>query len=548
MNPWEKYKADSPESGPWASYQAPAPEMPPAAPTTEQPTSFAAGVVQGFRDPLDALAQLLEQGAKSMGLDTEAVNKALGMPSAEQARVGATQGIAETFGGQPSTAGRMVGNIGVTLPFAWAAPTAATVRGAAALGAATGAGSGALQPVETGQDFWRTKAGQLLAGAGFGSVGGAAAGGLSRIVSPRLTPEIRTLMGEGVTPTPGQLLGPEASRIEQAATSIPLLGGAIKGSRTRAMEEFNTAALNRVLDTLPGTPVKLKPGAEGTFGREALEAVHGRVSDAYEALLPRLRGVADQQFSTEIGTIRAMANNLPPERATQLNSIIDDKLISRFTQGGRASGETLKQAEGELGRLSRTYRSSSDADQRIIGDALLETQATLRRMLERNNPAHRGELQGINSAYSELLRVERAGASVGAPGGVFTPAQLLNAVKGLDKSMHKRQFVQGRAPVQDLAEAGKEVLGSTLPTSGTAERAMVGAGLLGGAAYAEPMTLAAGGLAALAYTAPGQRALAALIARRPELAEPIGAMLQRLAAPAGAAAVPAFSPPFVPTP
>ena len=63
-----------------------------------------------------------------------------------------------------------------------------------------------------------------------------------------------------------------------------------------------------------------------------------------------------------------------------------------------------------------------------------------------------------------------AASSVAAKDGVFTPAQLHAAVKAKDKSMDKGAFARGNALMQDLSSAGKNVLPSNIPDSGTAGR------------------------------------------------------------------------------
>ena len=92
--------------------------------------------------------------------------------------------------------------------------------------------------------------------------------------------------------------------------------------------------------------------------------------------------------------------------------------------------------------------------------------------------------------------------------------------------------------MQDISDAGVDVLGSKYPDSGSIGRLALGAGALGAGAALEPMTLAAMGGGAALYSPIGQRMMAAALARRPDWAQPLGQMIRRTAAitaPAGAA-------------
>jgi hypothetical protein len=150
----------------------------------------------------------------------------------------------------------------------------------------------------------------------------------------------------------------------------------------------------------------------------------------------------------------------------------------------------------------------------------------------RNNPAQAAELKAINTGYANFKRVQRAAAGLGAEDGIFSPAQLQSAVKAGDRSKDKSKFARGEALMQDLSEPGKAVLGNKVPDSGTPYRTLAALGLGGaGAGYAgvDPTTIGGAALIPLAFTRPGKNALAALLARRPDSAEPVANALRRLA-------------------
>ena len=97
-------------------------------------------------------------------------------------------------------------------------------------------------------------------------------------------------------------------------------------------------------------------------------------------------------------------------------------------------------------------------------------EAVILHLVTRANPQNATELAAIDKAYANFKRIQRAAAGVGTEDGVFTPAQLLSAAKAMDRTKDKRAFSEGTALLQDLAAAGKEVMPSKVPDSGTAGR------------------------------------------------------------------------------
>lgn len=404
---------------------------------------------------------------------------------------------------------RLAGNVAGAAPLAAATGPAAGVTGAARIGtgAAQGALFGALQPVTEGT-YAPSKLQQMALG---GLSGGVAAGigqGLSRLISPRasVNPQVQTLMREGVTPTPGQIIGGTARTIEDKAMSVPIVGDSIRSARTRGIQQLNTAALNRAVAPLGRTVT--------ATGREGIKQVDDIISQAYDDLMPRLSFRPDSQFVRDLGQLQMMTRSMPPAQAQQFENIVRNDVASRLTRQGLGSGETFKKIESELGRRAMSYGSSANAGERELGSALRQLQELMRSTLERSNPQVAQELRQINQAYAMLTRLQRAAGGAGATDGVFTPAQLSSAVRAGDRSMRKGAFARGDALMQDLSDAAKGVMPGTVPDSGTAGRLL----LSGGALYMSPGTAAGLAGASIPYL-PGLNRLAAMtLASRPQFA------------------------------
>lgn len=336
-------------------------------------------------------------------------------------------------------------------------------------------------------------------------------------------PDVELLNREGVSMTPGQILGGFAQRAEDALTSVPLLGDLIKSAQRKGHETLGQAALNRSLAPIGR---ELPPR---TSGNDAVAIARGLLGDSYDSVLGRAKvGLdgptpqgatpalpsptgAQPTLRQELDKLRLMAQNLPQAQRDQFSRILDAEIFERFPQnqaGGRAGvipGDSIKAAESNLGIAAKQLAASPDYDNRTMSGAVKEAQAALRRAVARENPDIADELAATNEGWANFKRPQRAAASVAAPHGVFNPAQLHGAVKALDPSKDKAQFAQGDALMQDLSAAGKNVLSPTVPDSGTPYRSLLGIAGLGGLEhFVSPTGAAILGSTAIPYL-PGVR-------------------------------------------
>ena len=332
------------------------------------------------------------------------------------------------------------------------------------------------------------------------------------VISPMVAPGVKALMGEGVIPTAGQILGGGFKRAEEGLTSIPLIGDFIKDAQARAVAGLNRAAINRSL-----TPIGEKL-PEGTTGRDAVQFASDKLDDAYGKLLPKMTIVQDIPFKTEISNLKNMVDSGAINQASKDFFIkwLDNNVLGKFQGQGAVTGQTLKQVQSDLRETISRLATSTDADQRLIGNALKEVQDQVRKLVNRSNPQFAKELKAIDTGYANFKRIEKAAGMVTSDEGVFSPAQLQSAVRASDRSKDKGQFAIGNALMQDLSETGKTVLGNKLPDSGTPYRSLLAMLAGGGAGVAGYPALAAGLLAGPAlYSAPGQRMAATLLTQRP---------------------------------
>lgn len=409
---------------------------------------------------------------------------------------------------------RTIGNVVSPANLAVASKLPAAVgAGKAVIGAAGGAASALLNPVTEG-DYWTEKGKQAGVGGAFGAATPMVTGAISRIISPKASTNanLNLLKSEGVKPTIGQTLGGFANRAEEAGMSLPFVGDAISSARNRAKDQFNQAAINRATK-----PIGEKVQGSGT---QAVQEAGDLIGAAYDKAKNSLGGFRiDPQANTELSQLRMLATSglQGRERSTVSNYFND------YLQRPSLTAESFKELDSKLTSDIAKF-GGGDAYQQKVADALKEVQRIVTDNAKRANPKAADALAKADEAWANLVRVE--GASIGAKGteGVFTPGQLLTAVRGADKSVRDRSTARGTALMQDLATAGQSVLGNKLPNSGTADRMIYGGGLLGlgaGGMANLPLTAAGVGAGLTAYTPQMQALLRGLVSSRPQGAKSV---------------------------
>lgn len=507
------------------------------------------GFVRGLRDVVDQGAAMATNAVGSLAPSGSALSKWAQNEKNYVADINknAEQDYEQNWreGKPPSfDVGRLAGNVAGTAPIAALVPggAAAGLGARMAAGAVSGAASGAFQPVDPNDpNFW----GQVGKNAAIGGAGGAvmpaAFGAASRIINPNTSADVQQLIQNGVNPTIGQILGPSASRYEQVATSVPLLGDFIKSGRYGATEEFNRGAINQAL-----APIGETLEASGA-GREAIKEMQDKISDAYDAVKPQLgwttTSPAVGTYQTGMQTLRNnVAMSLPKDSADKFNDAIDRLVNLRMSPGGGMTGESFQEAKSDLGKMAIGLASNPSGDfwDKKLSGALFQAQQIMRNAQNVADPVAGAQLTNVDNAFAHSLRINNAGNRLGGEPGVFSPPQLQAATKAMDPSMRQNAFAAGDALMQDYAEAGRRVLGNTVPDSGTPFRsaAMLAGGALAGHEFSPALAMGLGGVGAataLPYSGLGRAAIAHLLASRPGFAGPLANAI-RAASPYGTTA------------
>lgn len=373
-------------------------------------------------------------------------------------------------------------------------------------------------------------AGDMAMGAIGGKVAHSALGAIANVVKPTIAPQVQTLLGEGIPLTMGQIAGGTLRRLEDGATSFPIVGDVIGGAKARSLAGFNRAIPNRALAPIGETlPADVAPG------RDAIAYAGDTLSDRYNKLLPTLGIRADDAFRTSMGDLAATAGDLPEDHARMLARFTKQHVFDRFEPDGSMTGENMKKAETAITLKMKRYGASPHPADQEFSDVLGDLRTELRGLVARNNPEKAPELGALNQGWANLAIGEDAASRLGAHEGMVTPGQLAGAVRKSSDTVRKRGYARGEALMQDLSDAALATLPSKVPDSGSPFRHALEAGVAGlvgkeagmGAAMGKAGAL--GAILSMPYTPTGQRVMADVLAgARPPVADPVALAIQKL--------------------
>lgn len=490
---------------------------------------------QGLLEPVEGLGQIaaktlpenIQIPVPSVELSGSAPKFGIGhVNPKEYLEFGKQQRLAQEASNQAAGVGTNIAGMAGNVLSPVNLMTGAAMKGAPLLsqGVRGGAVSGLLTPTNEDSNFAEQKARQI----GAGALTGAATGLGSNIVTGSIkgaTPSkyVELLRKEGVTPTAGQILGGAWQRAENKLESVPILGDFITKGHKEGYEEYNKAILNRALKPINETTDKV--------GREGVQDVESKLNQYYNDILPKLGFIPDNEFAQKMSTIKQMVGQLPKTEQKSYANILN-RVESQASPNGGMAGETFKEIESLLNTEAKRFGKSTDAYQQSLGDALSETLKAYREVLPRANPNYADELTKANTGWANYARIRDAAnrTAAGANEGIFSPAQLAQAVRSQDKTVGKGASAKGTALMQDIAEAGTNVLSPKYPDSGTAGRAALDLAV-GGAGYAFNPAIPAGlAIAGLPFVGAGRKATANLLLNRPEEAKKLADILRQSAA------------------
>jgi hypothetical protein len=363
--------------------------------------------------------------------------------------------------------------------------------------------------------------GGSLAGQGLGKVLGAGIGGLQR------TAPAQALRDAGVRLSVGRSLGGGAARAEDLAQSLPIVGDQVRARQLDAFQDFNREAFRQA-----GEPVGVTPTNTGLQGLDELGDAVGAEYDRAIGINP---APLDRQFLKDLAPVRQAGRTMSEQNRRQLGDTLRDA-VQVPANAGQITGAQFQDALSALRNLRNNPAGVMPNSQNTLRNTSTMVMDALEGAVRRSGGEEGVEaLNNANQTYraSRVLDDAANRAAGGSQSGenfVFTPSQLQRA--GIK---NQRKF-GGQRPFAELADNAQEVLPSTVPNSGTTDRALAatalgsaGLGVAGlGENYAtgdvsNTATLGAlAGALALLGTRGGQRALDTVLFERPTTAQRVG--------------------------
>jgi hypothetical protein len=141
------------------------------------------------------------------------------------------------------------------------------------------------------------------------------------------------------------------------------------------------------------------------------------------------------------------------------------------------------------------------------------------------------KLKNADAAYKlgTIFRDAKISPRATERSGTFTPAELGVSIR-MAKGVSKSRRASGLAPLQDIAEAGRRVIGQKEPDSGTAQRLSTTAGALlafNNLLAAIKLGVPLGAIGGLYAIPKAQRAMTRLVTERPPGLEPVAQALEQ---------------------
>jgi len=358
--------------------------------------------------------------------------------------------------------------------------------------AAVGAGGSGLYGFGAGEGGFVNRA----KNAGVSAAIGAVANPAIQAVAPRITQSAKELLKpnklgipQGVPLTPGQAVGDSGligkglkTLEEKVSGNVFLIGDAVENALQRSQKGFNKAAVE---ESLKDISVKVPKNLDGrrliAFGQSVLKS-------QYAKTLGKMKLTDEAAMNSEISKL---TNDLSPEIKKDITARASRYITKKFADG-QMSGTNIKNAQTLLRRdIQRLTRSGSELDAQKA-DALIDIRSVLSNELQKANPKQAPILNNIDKSYGKFEIVRNASLRKKVSED-FTPGDLLQASAKSDTTKRQSKFSSGDARMQNFAQNAQNIIGNTVPNSGTAgrmeaNRMLTGGGMGLGATQVDPLT------------------------------------------------------------
>lgn len=350
--------------------------------------------------------------------------------------------------------------------------------------AAVGASGSGVYGFGAGEGGFQNRSQNALTSAAIGAVANPAI----QAVAPKITQSAKKLLDKGVQLTPGQavgdsgLIGKSLKTLEEKVSgNVFLIGDAVENALQRSRIGFNRAAVGEALKDIN---VKVPKNLDGrrliAFGQSTLKS-------QYAKTLGKMKLTDEAAMNSEISKL---TNDLSDEIKKDITDRASRYITKKFANG-QMSGRNIKIAQTLLRRdIQRLQRSGAEVDAQKA-DALIDIKSVFSNELQKANPKQAPILNNIDKSYGKFEIVRNASLRRKVSED-FTPGDLLQASAKSDTTKRLSNFAAGDARMQNFAQNAQNVIGNTVPNSGTAgrfdaNRMITGSGGLYGATLVDPV-------------------------------------------------------------
>ena len=317
-------------------------------------------------------------------------------------------------------------------------------------------------------------------------------------VLPKITDKAKELGQKGVRLTLGQQVGGSEgniggallSNVEKMSTSIPAVGHTVALRQVDSMEDFNRAVMNEALEPLnikipektslfSKDSVLFKKNrnslADNLTPQQALDFADEQIGKAYKKALEKIK-IKDYDAIEEKILETIVDSPLDELTQTKLLNEMNRRFLNKYRNKYQATdttilGKDIKNMESELNRLATSFKKKGGSE----GELGLEYAKIKNAVMDEvQRQSGNTGLKAVNKAYANIVPIKYAMETAVSKGGLYTPSQLLRAIKKADTSKYSVQTSKGKRPLQSTAQLGKDVIGDAFPDSGTASRIISG--------------------------------------------------------------------------
>lgn len=412
--------------------------------------NFAAGAGKAVHDLGQGTGQLIRSGMSYVPGGASVADK-IGLPT--QADVDESKRLdAPLMGTKAGIGGNIAGNLASAYVASRAAGIPAIVNPTSyGSAAASGAATGLLQPVATGDN----RAQNVALGAASGMAGNFGANMIGRVAQPianMLGPQqskaVQTLQAAGVPLDAAQQTGsPALGAIRSSFNDNPFTRGAQQAAAGEQQAAYNRAILGTIGEH-----------GETAATSDVMGRAQDRINGVFHDVLNRNNVTVGDSTVSKIGAIQKAAND--EEKAPVSN--IANRIVGMVKDDGTIPGQQLYGVKKDLDRLASSPDSTLAYHARQLRSTVMD--AIDGSLSQEDQAAFRQARQ----QFGNMKKIEPAIDKEGA--GNISPATLAN-VMGQKANRGASVYGNGDQTLVNLAQAGKQLLGDKMPNSGTAARA-----------------------------------------------------------------------------